>query len=405
MKTGENSFHEDVYQNAGSPDMPNNRAIPYGYSMRQMPPPLPTQLPQQQQQQLSLPHQQQQAQHIYGIPSQIQIQQALPPQMAVDHMATQQTEIPLNMKNGPAYQMQDHIPGSMAQIPTQPISMYQRQIPTPFVIQEQQQPQQQQPKPIYLNGPVHPLDHNMHSQQQQQQQQQQQRQQHIYNPQQSQQGPAPPQQQMPMALYNQIPGNTHPVPSPQYSTVPANIMNVTRMPINAYAAQISEYVVDDEYNDPNNANNNINNNHSGLNQPGRDHLPNNSITTPNGYPINNVLNIPNSKSVRNSKRAVQNRNAQKAFRMRKERYIRLLESKSRKFDELMKEVQRLKLENMNLKNRIWELEGKLKAFTENKSEEQQQIQQQQNTVTAVIKTTAQSTHNQPSNIEDKNSET
>ena len=393
MKTGENSFHEDVYQNAGSPDMPNNRALPYGYSIRQMPPPLST----QQQQQLPLQHQQQQAQHIYGIPPQIQLQQALPPQMTVDHITNQPNEIPLNMKNGPTYQMQDHIP-------TQPMSMYQRQIPTPFVVQEQPQQQQQQPKPIYLNGPVHPIDQNMHSQQQQPHQQQlSQRQQQMYNPQQSQQRPAHPrQQQIPIALYNQIPGNTHPVPSPQYSNVPANIMKVTRMPINAYAAQISEYVVDDEYNDPNNNINN--NNHNGLNQPGQDHLANNSMTAPNGYPINNVLNIPNSKSVRNSKRAVQNRNAQKAFRMRKERYIKLLESKSRKFDELMKEVQRLKLENLNLKNRIWELEGKLKAFTENKPEEQQQTQQQQNAVTAVIQDNTQPTHNQPSNIEDTNSE-
>lgn len=167
MKTGDNSFHEEVYQNAGSPDMPNNHAIPYRYAMRQMPPTLATQQQQQP------PQQQQQQQAIYGIPPQMQLQQTLPHQMAVDHMVSRTNEIPLNIKNGSTYQMQDHhIPGSIAHIPTQPISMYQRQIPTPFVLQEQQQPQQQpqQPKSMYLNGPNHQIDQTMYSQQQQQQQ-------------------------------------------------------------------------------------------------------------------------------------------------------------------------------------------------------------------------------------------
>lgn len=82
---------------------------------------------------------------------------------------------------------------------------------------------------------------------------------------------------------------------------------------------------------------------------------------------NNLANINGSKALRNTKRAVQNRNAQKAFRLRKERYIKLLENKSRKFDELMKDVQRLKTENLSLKNRIWELEDKLKVLTASNS--------------------------------------
>ncbi|CCF59467.1 hypothetical protein KAFR_0H00580 [Kazachstania africana CBS 2517] len=70
------------------------------------------------------------------------------------------------------------------------------------------------------------------------------------------------------------------------------------------------------------------------------------------------------KTLRDSKRAVQNRNAQKAFRLRKERYIKLLENKSGKFDELCRENQMLRFEISNLKNLIWELENRLKSLND-----------------------------------------
>lgn len=48
------------------------------------------------------------------------------------------------------------------------------------------------------------------------------------------------------------------------------------------------------------------------------------------------------KLLRNTRRAAQNRNAQKAFRKRREQYIKNLEEKSRKFDSIVKENESLK---------------------------------------------------------------
>ncbi|SCU93083.1 LADA_0G01244g1_1 [Lachancea dasiensis] len=62
------------------------------------------------------------------------------------------------------------------------------------------------------------------------------------------------------------------------------------------------------------------------------------------------------KPLRNTKRAAQNRNAQKAFRQRRERYIKDLEVKSKEFDRLDAQVAALSQENETLKNYVLELE-------------------------------------------------
>ncbi|EJS41743.1 cin5p [Saccharomyces arboricola H-6] len=58
------------------------------------------------------------------------------------------------------------------------------------------------------------------------------------------------------------------------------------------------------------------------------------------------------KPLRNTKRAAQNRSAQKAFRQRREKYIKNLEEKSKVFDRLVKE-------NNELKKKIESLQSKL----------------------------------------------
>lgn len=55
-----------------------------------------------------------------------------------------------------------------------------------------------------------------------------------------------------------------------------------------------------------------------------------------------------AKSVKDSKRAEQNRTAQKAFRIRKEKYVKNLEEKSKMFDQLFLENRYLRQQNMEL---------------------------------------------------------
>ncbi|KAI8097346.1 uncharacterized protein BX664DRAFT_326169, partial [Halteromyces radiatus] len=62
------------------------------------------------------------------------------------------------------------------------------------------------------------------------------------------------------------------------------------------------------------------------------------------------------KSVIDTRRAEQNRAAQRAFRHRKEIYVKELESKVRDMEILKDRVDRLEKENDRLKHRIWELE-------------------------------------------------
>lgn len=76
------------------------------------------------------------------------------------------------------------------------------------------------------------------------------------------------------------------------------------------------------------------------------------------------LSKKGTRRLRDSKRAVQNRNAQKAFRQRKEKYVRLLENKALKYDELMQENVMLHRENNELKNVIFQLDQRLQIFND-----------------------------------------
>ncbi|SCU81864.1 LANO_0B04412g1_1 [Lachancea nothofagi CBS 11611] len=65
------------------------------------------------------------------------------------------------------------------------------------------------------------------------------------------------------------------------------------------------------------------------------------------------------KPLRNTKRAAQNRSAQKAFRQRRERYIKDLETKAKEFDRLDAQVAALSQENDSLKRYVLDLEQRL----------------------------------------------
>lgn len=67
------------------------------------------------------------------------------------------------------------------------------------------------------------------------------------------------------------------------------------------------------------------------------------------------------KPLRNTKRAAQNRNAQKAFRQRRERYIKDLEVKAKEFDRLDAQLAAVQQENESLKRYVLELEQRLSA--------------------------------------------
>ncbi|CEP61293.1 bZIP transcription factor LALA0_S02e11122g [Lachancea lanzarotensis] len=67
------------------------------------------------------------------------------------------------------------------------------------------------------------------------------------------------------------------------------------------------------------------------------------------------------KPLSNTKRAAQNRSAQKAFRQRRDRYIKDLEAKAEEFDRLDAQVAALSQENESLKRYVIELEQRLMA--------------------------------------------
>lgn len=97
------------------------------------------------------------------------------------------------------------------------------------------------------------------------------------------------------------------------------------------------------------------NNKNGLPTPGESTAPTSrksSITSDmpiynNGekYNENGELIGKTGKPLRNTKRAAQNRSAQKAFRQRREKYIKALEEKARQYDNLLRE-------NLELKNMV-----------------------------------------------------
>lgn len=110
-------------------------------------------------------------------------------------------------------------------------------------------------------------------------------------------------------------------------------------------------------------------------------------TTTNKNPVNENSNMEDndalylskkgSRRLRDSKRAVQNRNAQKAFRQRKEKYVKLLELKAREYDEVMQENMMLRKEIFNLKNIILQMEQQIQMYNDyymNDLQHQQQLQ-------------------------------
>ncbi|KAI8341245.1 hypothetical protein BC941DRAFT_416310 [Chlamydoabsidia padenii] len=70
-----------------------------------------------------------------------------------------------------------------------------------------------------------------------------------------------------------------------------------------------------------------------------------------------ISNNSRRKSVIDTRRAEQNRAAQRAFRQRKELYVKELESKVQDMELLKDRVEQLEIENNQLKYRLWELES------------------------------------------------
>ncbi|CAI4058671.1 hypothetical protein SKDZ_04G4630 [Saccharomyces kudriavzevii ZP591] len=90
------------------------------------------------------------------------------------------------------------------------------------------------------------------------------------------------------------------------------------------------------------------------------HFQNSATSVKNSADSNNVSEPPverniqqvggSGKALRNTRRAAQNRTAQKAFRQRKEKYIKNLEQKSKIFDDLLAENNYFKSLNDSLRN-------------------------------------------------------
>lgn len=74
---------------------------------------------------------------------------------------------------------------------------------------------------------------------------------------------------------------------------------------------------------------------------------------------NSTIDNSNYRPVSTTKRAKQNRNAQRAFRQRKEKYIKELELKAQESDQLRQTIEELKLENQQLRDYTLALQSKL----------------------------------------------
>jgi hypothetical protein len=70
----------------------------------------------------------------------------------------------------------------------------------------------------------------------------------------------------------------------------------------------------------------------------------------------------NTRPVIPSKRAAQNRAAQRAFRLRKERYVKDLEQKAKLMEDMQAELEQLRKENQMLKNNTLQLEEHIKGI-------------------------------------------
>ncbi|EDK43102.1 predicted protein [Lodderomyces elongisporus NRRL YB-4239] len=74
----------------------------------------------------------------------------------------------------------------------------------------------------------------------------------------------------------------------------------------------------------------------------------------------------NLKQISQTKRAEQNRNAQRAFRQRKEKYVQDLEAKSQELEELKSKFKNLNNENVQLKDYVMILQRKIIELTQGK---------------------------------------
>mgnify|MGYP002783108498 CR=1 FL=1 len=91
------------------------------------------------------------------------------------------------------------------------------------------------------------------------------------------------------------------------------------------------------------------------------HLASQTIATPMGTTLlTSSAQLQGQKTKKNTKRAMQNRKAQKAFRQRKEQYIKLLENEAKLIDDVMKKNQDLTSENEQLRDCLNRLIEKLK---------------------------------------------
>lgn len=69
--------------------------------------------------------------------------------------------------------------------------------------------------------------------------------------------------------------------------------------------------------------------------------------------------------VSDTKRAAQNRNAQKAFRVRKEKYLKELEATAAEVSQLQKTIEELRLENLQLRDYTLALQSRLIELSPN----------------------------------------
>ncbi|KAI8371368.1 uncharacterized protein BYT42DRAFT_65495 [Radiomyces spectabilis] len=95
-----------------------------------------------------------------------------------------------------------------------------------------------------------------------------------------------------------------------------------------------------------------------------------SLANKSAYPYPTISQQEAAKAARNSnravipsKRAAQNRAAQKAFRQRREQYVRDLEQKAKEMDEWKDEMDHLRMENQELRDIIRSLEKRISNLT------------------------------------------
>ncbi|KAI9299513.1 hypothetical protein BJ944DRAFT_145376, partial [Cunninghamella echinulata] len=71
----------------------------------------------------------------------------------------------------------------------------------------------------------------------------------------------------------------------------------------------------------------------------------------------------NNRAVIPSKRAAQNRAAQKAFRQRRDQYVKDLEKKVKEMDDWKQDIEMIKDENKQLKQLVQQLQSRISSLT------------------------------------------